>query len=213
MKRFFITAALLTALSTASAAGTLVYGANGEPVSLESGNITDGISILIQHQIYDTLINFKPGTTELEPGLALSWKPNANATSWTFNLRKGVKFHDGTPFNADAVVFNITRWWDKAHPYGFRDQGRTFEIIGDLLGGYKGDATSVIKNVVKVNDSTVRVDLNKPSSVFPDVIAAGYFGIASPTAIKRKGPSTARPPASPSAPARSCSSRGAPATA
>ncbi|MFC3862682.1 ABC transporter substrate-binding protein [Deinococcus antarcticus] len=197
MKRFFITAALLTTLSTASAAGTLVYGANGEPVSLESGNITDGISILIQHQIYDTLINFKPGTTELEPGLALSWKPNANATSWTFNLRKGVKFHDGTPFNADAVVFNITRWWDKAHPYGFRDQGRTFEIIGDLLGGYKGDATSVIKNVVKVNDSTVRVDLNKPSSVFPDVIAAGYFGIASPTAIKKEGAKYGTPASKP----------------
>ena len=73
MKRFFITAALLTALSTASAAGTLVYGANGEPVSLESGNITDGISILIQHQIYDTLTKVKPGTLTLVPGLASSW--------------------------------------------------------------------------------------------------------------------------------------------
>ena len=89
--------------------------------------------------------------------------------------------------NADAIVFNLRRWWDKADPYGFRDQGRTFEIVGDLLGGFKGDPTAVIKNIVKVDNMTVRVDLNKPSSVLPNVLAAGYFGIASPTAIKKDG--------------------------
>lgn len=186
-QKFLLTAALLAAPTAAAQSGTLVFGGNGEPVSLESGNITDGISILVQRQIYDTLVDFKNGTTELTPGLATSWKSNANATSWTFTLRRNVKFHDGTPFNADAAVFNLQRWWDKKHPYGFRDQGRTFEIVGDLLGGYKGDATSVIKNIVKVNDYTVRVDLNKPSSVIPDVLAAGYFGIASPAAIRSQG--------------------------
>ncbi|ACO45908.1 ABC transporter substrate-binding protein [Deinococcus deserti] len=195
MKKLLLTA-LLAALPTASAA-TLVFGANGEPVSLESGNITDGISILIQRQIYDTLVDFKNGTTDTEPGLATSWKSNANATQWTFNLRRNVKFHDGTPFNADAVVFNMSRWWDKSHPYGFRDQGRTYEIVGDLLGGFKGDATSVIKNIVKVNDYTVRVDLNKPSSVFPEVIGAGYFGIASPTAIRKDGAKYGTPASKP----------------
>ena len=187
MKTLLLPAALLIVPTAAAQSGTLVFGGNGEPVSLEPANITDGISINVQRQIYDTLIDFKDGTTQLVPGLATSWKPNANATSWTFTLRKGVKFHDGTPFNADAVVFNLTRWWDKNHPYSLRKDGRTFEIVGDLLGGYKGDPTSVIKNVVKVNDSTVRVDLTKPSSVFPDVIASGYFGIASPTAIKEQG--------------------------
>ncbi|MDP9762813.1 MULTISPECIES: ABC transporter substrate-binding protein [Deinococcus] len=196
MKKVFLTA-LLATLSAASAAGTLVYGGNGEPVSLESGNITDGISILVQHQVYDTLVHFKDGKTDTEPGLATSWKSNAAGTQWTFNLRKNVKFHDGTPFNADAVIFNVSRWWDKAHPYGFRDQGRTFEIVGDLLGGYKGDATSVIKNIVKVDDSTVRFDLTKGSSVFPDVIGAGYFGIASPTAIKKDGAKYGTPASKP----------------
>ncbi len=185
MKKLILTG-LLAALSAASAS-TLVFGANGEPVSLESGNITDGISILVQRQIYDTLIDFKNGTTNLTAGLATSWKPNANNTQWTFNLRKNVKFHDGTPFNADAVVFNLNRWWDKADPYGFRDQGRTFEIIGNLLGGFKGDTTAVIKSITKVNDYTVRINLNQASSVLPNVLAAGYFGIASPTAIKKDG--------------------------
>ncbi|WP_043801807.1 ABC transporter substrate-binding protein [Deinococcus gobiensis] len=197
MKKLLLTTALLAALPSASAAGTLVFGNNGEPVSLESGNITDGISILVQRQIYDTLVDFKDGTTDLMPGLATSWSSNANATSWTFKLRSGVKFHDGTPLNADAVVFNLSRWWDKAHPYGFRNQGRTYEIVGDLLGGFKGDPTAVIKNIVKVNDTTVRVDLNKSSSVFPNVIAAGYFGIASPTAIKKDGAKYGTPASTP----------------
>ncbi|SMB91389.1 ABC transporter substrate-binding protein [Deinococcus hopiensis] len=195
MKKLLLTA-LLATLPTAGAA-TLVFGANGDPVSLESGNITDGISILVQRQIYDTLVDFKDGTTDTTPGLATSWKANKDATSWTFNLRRNVKFHDGTPFNADAVVFNVSRWWDKSHPYGFRDQGRTFEIMGDLLGGFKGDATAVIKNIVKVNDYTVRFDLNKPSSVFPSVIGAGYFGIASPTAIKKDGAKYGTPASTP----------------
>ena len=176
MKKLLLTA-LLATLPAASAA-TLVFGGNGDPISLEPANVTDGISILVQLQIYDTLIDFKDGTTTLVPGLATSWTPNANATSWTFKLRPNVKFHDGTAMNADAIVFNLRRWWDKADPYGFRDQGRTFEIIGDLLGGYKGDPTAVIKNIVKVDSLTVRVDLNKPSSVLPDVLASGYFGIA-----------------------------------
>lgn len=187
MKKLLLTTALLAALPLASAAGTLVVAGNGEPVSLESGNITDGISINVQRQIYDYLVDFKDGTTDLAPGLATSWKPNADATSWTFNLRRNVKFHDGTPVNADAIIFNLNRWWDKADPNGFRDQGRTYEIVGDLLGGYKGDKTAVIKAITKVNEYTVRIDLNKPSSVLPDVLAAGYFGIASPTAVKAQG--------------------------
>jgi peptide/nickel transport system substrate-binding protein len=195
MKKLLLTA-LLATLPAASAA-TLVFGGNGEPVSLESGNITDGISILVQRQIYDTLVGFKDGTTDLAPSLATSWSSNANATQWTFKLRPNVKFHDGTPVNADAIVFNLSRWWDKSHPYGFRDQGRTFEIVGDLLGGFKGDPTAVIKDIVKVNDSTVRVDLNKPSSVLPNVLAAGYFGIASPTAIKKEGAKYGTPASKP----------------
>ncbi|BDP41450.1 ABC transporter substrate-binding protein [Deinococcus aetherius] len=195
MKKVLLTA-LLATLPSAGAA-TLVFGANGDPVSLEPGNITDGISILVQRQIYDTLVDFKDGTTDLAPGLATSWKSNPNATQWTFTLRPNVRFHDGTPMNADAVVFNVSRWWDPKHPYGFRDQGRTFEIVGELLGGYKGDPTAVIKNIVKVNDNTVRFDLNKPSSVFPNVMAAGYFGIASPTAIRKDGAKYGTPASKP----------------
>ena len=197
MKKYILTALLSASLLGSASAATLVYGGNGEPVSLEPGNITDGISITVQRQLYDTLVDFKDGTTDPAPGLALSWRSNPDATSWTFNLRRGVKFQDGTPFNADAVVFNWRRWWDPKDPSGFRDQGRTYEIMGDLLGGFKGDKTAVIKDIVKVDDNTVRFDLTGGNSDFPVVIGSGYFGIASPTAVKEQGAKYGTPASTP----------------
>lgn len=178
-------AALLA--SGASAAGTLVVAGSGEPVTLESGNAHDSVSMLVQRQIYDRLISVKPGSTELAPGLALSWKANKDATSWTFNLRRGVKFHDGTPFNADAAVFNLRRWWDKGDPNGLREFGRIFTVVPDFLGGYRGDAKAIIRDIVKVNDYTIRVDLTRPNTVFPVQMSASYWGMASPTAVKAQG--------------------------
>ena len=87
MKKLLLTTVLILS-GSAMAAGTLVFGGNGEPVTLEPGNATDGISLTIHRQIYDTLVGFKPGTTDLVPSLATSWKSNASATSWTFNLRR-----------------------------------------------------------------------------------------------------------------------------
>ncbi|GGR07212.1 ABC transporter substrate-binding protein [Deinococcus ruber] len=178
---------LLALLPVASAAGTLVYGAPGEPVNLDPGNASDNPSLQVQTQIYDRLVNFKPGTSTPTPGLALSWTTNSTATVWTFKLRPGVKFHDGTPFNADAVVFNVNRWWDKNAEAGFRDQGKTYEIWSDLLGGYKGEAGSVLKSVSKLDALTVRFTLNKGFTAFPDVLGTDYFGIASPTAVRKAG--------------------------
>lgn len=193
--RAFLTTALL--IGTSAHASTLVYGGNGDPVTLEPGNVTDGISIAVQRQIYDTLVDFKDGSTDPVPGLATSWKANAANTSWTFKLRKGVKFTDGTPLNADAVVFNWKRFWDPKDPNGFRNQGHTYEIVSDLLGGFKGDKGSIIKDIVKVDDYTVRFDLNQPSSVLPIVVGSGYFGIASPTAIKKDGAKYGTPASKP----------------
>lgn len=80
----------ITALGTLGfAQKTLVFGSNGEPVSLEPGNITDGISIYAQRQIYDTLVDFKAGSTEPVAGLATSWFASADGKTWTMRLRQG----------------------------------------------------------------------------------------------------------------------------
>lgn len=182
MKRLTLWLALIG--SGTAAASTLVVAGSGEPVSLEAGNAHDSVSMLVQRQIYDRLINVKPGSTELVPGLATSWKPNADASSWTFSLRRKVTFQDGTPFNADAVVFNLKRWWDKNDP---NVNGRVFSTMADLLGGFKGDKTAIIKNIVKLDNYTVRVDLTRPNAVFPVQMSASYWGMSSPTAVKQQG--------------------------
>ncbi|WP_339097477.1 ABC transporter substrate-binding protein [Deinococcus sp. VB142] len=170
--------------SSASAA-TLVYGAGGDPVSLESGNISDTNSAVVQNQIYDTLTKVKPGTTTLMPGLALSWSADATRKVWTFTLRRGVKFHDGTPFNADAVVYNVNRWWNPAAPERFASQ-KTWDSWRLIFGDDKGTG-SVLKSVAKKGDYQVVFTLNRPLSNFPDMIGVNFFGIASPAAVKKAG--------------------------
>src|SRR5690348_11728391 len=74
----------------------------------------------VGNQLYDGLTKFdlKQGTEipKIIPDLAESWEPNASGDQWTFHLRPGVKFHDGTPWDADAAMFNLQRYWDKSSP-------------------------------------------------------------------------------------------------
>src|SRR5262249_31118831 len=97
----------LSVAAVPAAAQTFVFGAQGEPVQLDPAVITDGISSRITRQIYDGLVKYKGATTDVEPALAQSWEVSADAKVWTFTLRRNVKFHDGTPLDAKAVVWNF----------------------------------------------------------------------------------------------------------
>lgn len=173
--------------TTPAPAGALVYGSGGQPVNLEPGNITDGNSVIVQDQIYNRLIEFKPGTTELDPVLATSWSGSKDSKTWTFTLRQGVKFHDGTEFNAEAVVFNVDRWWNPNSANGYRDAGKIYEIWSQTFGGFKGEPAALLQDVVAVDPLTVRFVLKQPFAAFPSAIASGFFGMASPTAVKKAG--------------------------
>jgi peptide/nickel transport system substrate-binding protein len=172
---------------SAAPSGALVYGSTGQPVNLEPGNITDGNSIVVLNQIYNRLMEVKPGTTEIEPSLATAWTASEDGKTWTFKLRPGVKFHDGTTFDAAAVKFNVDRWWDAQNPNGYRNAGKSYEIWQQIFGGFKGTPNSLIQDVVVVDPSTIQFVLKQPFSAFPIAIASGYFGIASPTAIQQAG--------------------------
>src|SRR5947208_984225 len=86
---------------------TFVFGAQGEPVQLDPAIITDGISSRITRQVFDGLVRYKGPTTEVEPALAERWDVSRDSRVWTFQLRRGVKFHDGSPLDAAAVVWNF----------------------------------------------------------------------------------------------------------
>ncbi|MBD0395188.1 MAG: ABC transporter substrate-binding protein, partial [Microcoleus sp. C1-bin4] len=168
-------------------AGALVYGAGGPPVNLEPGNITDGNSVIVIDQIYNRLTDFKPGTVELEPSLATEWSSSKDGKTWTFKLRSGVKFHDGTDFDAEAVKFNVDRWWDAKNPNGYRESGKAYQIWKAFFGGFKGDKNSLVKEVAVVDKSTIKFVLNQPFAAFPSAIGSAYFGMASPAAVKKAG--------------------------
>lgn len=177
--------------------GILVYGSGGQPVNLEPGNITDGNSVIVQNQIYNRLLEFKPGSTDLVPALATEWSASPDGKTWTFKLRQGVKFQDGNDFDAEAVRFNFERWWDPAAPQGFRQAGRSYEIWQQIFGGFKGDSNSLLQSMAVPDRYTIQFILKQPFAAFPSAIASGFFGIASPAAIKKAGADYGTPNAVP----------------
>lgn len=173
--------------ATGEAGSYLVFGGSGEVAELDCMNTTAGTDLIACQQIHETLIDFKPGTFELVPQLAESWEANEDSTEWTFKLRQGVTFHDGTPFNAEAVVFNFRRLAEPNFEFGFRDQGKTYPIFPDIFGAYAGEEGSLWKGIEAVDEYTVKISLTQSVPLLPNYLAASYFGIASPEAVRQAG--------------------------
>jgi len=178
--------------AAAPSGGTLVFGAAADPVVLDPALISDGESWRVNIQIYDQLIRAKPGTTELEPGLAESWESNPDGTSWTFQLRQGVKFHDGTPFNAQAVCANFERFYNFSG--SFQNPSATYYWQYAFGGGFKnpekgspGPKESLYKSCEVVDDSTVTLNLTIPSATFLEALVLVPLSIESPTAMEKYG--------------------------
>ncbi|AUS07887.1 ABC transporter substrate-binding protein [Laceyella sacchari] len=161
---------------------TLIYGRGEDAKLLDPSLVTDGESTKVTDQIFDNLVEYADGSTDVVPSLAESWEASEDAKVWTFKLRKDVKFHDGTPFNAEAVVFNFERWADKNHP---QHKGGDFPYYAYMFGGYKGDPGHKIKSVTAVDEFTVKFELTSPQAPFLQNLAMSAFGIASPTAVKK----------------------------
>ncbi|MEK3734957.1 ABC transporter substrate-binding protein [Paenibacillus sp. FSL M8-0334] len=165
-----------------SAQDTLIVGRGGDSAALDPAIVTDGESLKIGHQVFDSLLEYKEGTTEIQGSLAESWDVSEDGLEYTFKLRQGVKFHDGTDFNADAVVFNFTRWSDPNSEYKF--SGESFYYYDSMFGP---EGSRVIKEVKALDEFTVVFTLNQPQGPFLQNLAMTSFGIASPTALQEKG--------------------------
>ena len=190
MHRLIAVLSLVLVLAWGSAQ-TLLFGQSGWPVTLDTGTAQDGNSAMVSEQITETLVTLELGTTELRPGLATSWTPNEHATVWTLELREGVTFQDGTPFDAEAAKFNLDRFNDPDHPYGFRDQGKAYVPWGWIFGGPKGKG--VLDHVDVVDDHTIELYLTDSVGFLPVMLSSRFFSMHSPTAIKAAGPDYGTP--------------------
>jgi peptide/nickel transport system substrate-binding protein len=162
----------------AAAPGTLVIGLVAEPTSLDPGQLTDINSMKLLGAMYDTLVRFKPDSFDLAPSLATSWDISSDLMLYTFKLRPGVKFHDGTDFNADAVKFTYDRLLDPNHP--FADTGPF-----PFAPGYYGS----IAETIVVDPLTVQFRLNRQDASLINAFTLNTGRIVSPQAVKtsRKG--------------------------
>jgi len=158
----------------------LIWGRGGDSSGLDPANVTDGESAKVTINIYDGLVKYQRDSTEVAPALAVDWETSEDGKTWTFNLREGVKFHDGTDFDADDVVFNFERWMNEDHEYHI---GGTFDYWGYMFGGYPG----VVESVTAVDQYTVEFKLASPMATFIANVAMFPFGIASPEAVKEHG--------------------------
>ncbi|TQR19303.1 ABC transporter substrate-binding protein [Psychrobacillus vulpis] len=157
----------------------LIFGRGGDSVSLDPIAVTDGESFKVTQNVFETLLNFGEQDTTIHEGLATKWEPSEDGLTYTFTLREGVKFHDGTDFNAEAVVKNFERWAS-----GSEDK---FPYYASMFGGFKDDEGHVIESVTADGDYTVVFKLKRAQAPFLKNIAMSPFGIASPTAFESAG--------------------------
>lgn len=156
---------------------TLVFGRGGDSTSLDPSRTTEGEAFKVTVNIFETLLNFGDEDTTIQPGLAQEWTPSEDGLTYTFKLREGVKFHDGTDFNAEAVVKNFDRWAN-----GDAD---TFPYYNSMFGGFKGEEGAVIESVTADGDNTVVIKLTRAQAPFLKNIAMSMFAISSPTAFEK----------------------------
>jgi peptide/nickel transport system substrate-binding protein len=148
--------------------GTLTFALAADPTCLDPQQFGANASLNVGRQLVDSLTDQDPGTGEIKPWLATSWEVNPQATGFTFHLRPGVTFSDGTPLDGAAVKANL----DAVVALGAKAT-----IAGSYLSGYTG--TTVLDPV------TVRVDFGAPSAQFLQATSTMSLGLLSAATLAK----------------------------
>jgi len=181
----------LAALALAAAPGcggsaldgdTIVFVRGADSKKLDPADVTDGESVVVVNQLFENLVTHAPATPELVPGLATAWTVSEDGRTWTFTLRPGVKFHDGTDCDAAAVKFSLDRLVHKDNAYRF---GGNFSYDENY---------QMIESVEAPDAGTVVLRLRAASAVLLPNLAMFPACIVSPTAMQAAGEGFARHP-------------------
>jgi peptide/nickel transport system substrate-binding protein len=158
----------------AAATGTLIFGRGSDSVTLDPPLAQDGESVAVIDNVFDSLVRYSDDATKIEPCLAEKWERSADGKTWTFELAKNVKFHDGSPFDAEAVVFTFERLLKDDHPFHNKD----FVNV------------ELFKPVTKVEAKgphTVVFTLSRPVAAFLGNLTIYTARIVPPAALKKLG--------------------------
>jgi dipeptide transport system substrate-binding protein len=182
LRKLSFAAALMaaTVLTGVANAKTLVYCSEGSPEGFDPGLYTAGTTFdAASRTVYNRLVEFKHGSTEIEPGLAESWTASDDGTEYTFKLRPGVKFQTTEFFTptrdmtADDVVFSFERQLNADNPWNKYVEGGAYEYADGM--GFP----DLIKSVEKVDDLTVKFTLSRPEAPFMADLAMDFASILS----------------------------------
>lgn len=176
----FVASSLALGAANAAAKGTLVFCSEGSPEGFQPQFFTTGTTFdAASVPMFNRLVQFDIGTTNIIPGLAQAWDISPDGLTYTFKLRKGVKFHSNAnfkpsrEFNAEDVLFSWNRMADDSHPFHQMTQGQTFSYYDDM--GMK----NIVDKVEKVDDYTVRFKLKRPEAPFLADLAMDFASILS----------------------------------
>ena len=132
--------------------------------------------------MFEGLVGAAPGTTDVEPLLATKWETTDGGKTHTFTLREGVKFHDGTDFNAEAVCFNFDRWYNWT---GLNQNENISYYYDQLFRGFKTGKTGGIYDSCEATSPTeATIKLKSPFAAFVQAMTLPSFSMQSPTALK-----------------------------
>jgi peptide/nickel transport system substrate-binding protein len=172
--------------SSSKSGGTFIFAGAGDPRNFDPIFNDDGESLRVIRQLYDTLIQNKPGTADLQPALAESWEHDAEGKVWTFHLRKNVKFHDGTALDAAAVCYNFDRWFNVPGEAAQSIMAYYADVFEGFAKNTSKDFGDPVYNKCEAKDaSTPVITLNKYKGAFPGAFTLAAFAISSPTALKK----------------------------
>src|SRR6187200_1812410 len=159
---------------------TFTFGAAGAPAVFDPFYATDGETFRVTRQINSGLLGIKPGTADVAPDLAESWEPSADGLAWTFKLKQGVKFSDGTPFDAEAVCYNMDRMYNQ------KGAGQTAaQYWGYFFGSFSDKPEgSLYKSCKAQDESTAVIDITRVTSSFPTILSLDSFSMQSPKALE-----------------------------